>query len=123
MRAHSVEPALSWPTEGHRVARSCSGADAAKRGCSNPAAARAEEPMARVAALLLSISQNNRYEGRDAKSVPDALTSGFVADLVGVDIVTLAALLVDLRRRGLVESRADGALHLKDIDGLQQLVN
>lgn len=113
MRAQSVEPTLSWPMEVRRGAYSPS-----RSGV--PAA---ESPLARGAALLLSISQNNTYEGRDPATVPDALSSGFVADLLGVDIGTLAALLVDLRGRGLVECGADSTLRLKDIDGLQELVN
>jgi CRP-like cAMP-binding protein len=120
MRAHSAEPTLSWPTQGRRVANRPTGAET---GWSSANVVRSDRPLARVAALLLSISQNNRYEGRDAKTVPDALTSGFVADLLGVDIGTLAALLVDLRRRGLVEGGPDGTLQLKDVEGLQQLVN
>jgi hypothetical protein len=80
------------------------------------------EPLARVAALLVSISQNNAYEGRDPHILPDGLTSGFVADLLGVEIGELAALLVDLRRRGLIDTHASG-LTLKDIDGLERLTN
>lgn len=82
-----------------------------------------DEPLARVAALLVSISRNNSYEGRDPRTVPDALTSGFVADLLGVDISMLAGLLVDLRRRGLIESGAGATLRLRDIPGLERLAN
>src|SRR5262245_54337899 len=101
MRAHSVEPTLSWPTtEGrHRGVRS-ERIPAVEQEWSSANVAAAEQPLVRVAALLLSISQNNLYEGRDAQTIPDALSSGFVADLLGVDIATLAALLVDLRERG-----------------------
>jgi len=77
--------------------------------------------LARVASLLLSISHNNGYEGRDPETIPDALTSGFVADLLGVDIGTLAALLVDLNRRGLIEGAPNSALRLKDVAGLESL--
>lgn len=119
MRAHSAELTLSWPTEVRR------GGYTAGRtgGWSSDSVPAAESPLARVAALLLSISQNNSYEGRDPATVPDALSSGFVADLLGVDIGTLAALLVDLRRRGLIECGANSTLLLKDIDGLQELVD
>lgn len=119
MRAHSVEPTLSWPSDRRVASRPRSEATE----WSSRDVAAAEEPLARVAALLLSISQNNSYEGRDPETVPDALSSGFVADLLGVDIATLAALLVDLRRRGLVDNGPGAALQLKDIAGLQQLVN
>ncbi len=66
-----------------------------------------DNPLSRVAALLVSISRNNGYEGRDPKSMPDTLTSGFVADLLGLDIGSLAALLVDLRRRRPDRQRSD----------------
>lgn len=119
MRAHSVEPTLSWPSDGRRVA------SRPRSDTSEPTwdVGVAGQPLARVAALLLSISQNNTYEGRDPRTVPDALSSGFVADLLGVDIATLAVMLVDLRRRGLVDHGPGALLQLKDIDGLQQLVN
>jgi len=81
----------------------------------------ADQPLARVAALLLSIAQNNSYEGRDPRHIPDALTSGFVADLLGVDIGTLTCLLVDLRRRGLVETDDKSNLYLADVAGLEKL--
>jgi CRP/FNR family transcriptional regulator len=83
--------------------------------------ATSDNPLARVAALLVSISRNNGYEGRDPQQLPDTLTSGFVADLLGIDIGSLAALLVDLRRRGLIESDPSSALLLKDVDGLEML--
>jgi hypothetical protein len=118
MRAHSIEPTLSWPTEGRRRAER-----PVHAGWSSRDVAVAEQPLARVAALLLSIAQNNSYEGRDPGYVPDALSSGFVADLLGVDVATLAALLVDLKQRGLVEAGPGSALQLKDIAGLEQLLN
>lgn len=85
--------------------------------------ATSDKPLARVAALLVSISRNNSYEGRDPRQLPDTLTSGFVADLLGIDIGSLAALLVDLRRRGLVDSDPSSALLLKDLDGLEMLAD
>ena len=85
--------------------------------------ATSDMPLARVAALLVSISRNNCYEGRDPRQLPDTLTSGFVADLLGIDIASLAALLVDLRRRGLIDSGPSSALLLKDISGLEMLAD
>lgn len=81
------------------------------------------EPLARVAALLIAISRNNSYEGRDPTAVPDALTSGFVADLLGVEIATLAAHLVELRERGLVDQQPSTGLRLKNIAGLETLAD
>lgn len=85
--------------------------------------ATSDRPLARVAALLVSISRNNSYEGRDPRLLPDTLTSGFVADLLGIDIGSLAALLVDLRHRGLIDSDPSSALLLKDISGLEILAD
>jgi len=81
-----------------------------------------EEPLARVAALLISISRNNSYEGRDPSVMPDALTSGFVADLLGIDISELATLLVELNRRGLVDT-CGSTLKLKDMPALERLAD
>jgi CRP/FNR family transcriptional regulator len=85
--------------------------------------ATSDKPLARLAALLVSISRNNSYEGRDPRQLPDTLTSGFIADLLGIDIGSLAALLVDLRRRGLIDSDPSSALLLKDLDGLEMLAD
>ena len=82
-----------------------------------------DKPLSRVAALLVSISRNNGYEGRDPRVMPDTLTSGFVADLLGLDIASLAALLVDLRRRGLIDSDPSSALRLKDLAALEALAD
>ncbi len=123
--AHVYEPSLPWPSTKGRCApsRAKKSEVAVSTGWSSQNVARAEEPLARVAALLLSISQNNGYEGRDPQTLPDALTSGFVADLLGVDIATLAALLVDLNRRGLIEGAPNSALRLKDVAGLEKLAH
>src|SRR5690606_31943989 len=80
-----------------------------------------ERPLSRVAALLLAISRNNAYEGRDPRIIPDSLTSGFVADLLDLDIDALQELLVDLRLRGFVAVADKGGLRLADIDGLELL--
>ena len=85
--------------------------------------AAADKPLSRVAALLMSISRNNGYEGRDPHVMPDTLTSGFVADLLGLDIASLAALLVDMRRRGLIDNDSSSALRLKDLAGLETLAD
>lgn len=88
-----------------------------------PADAGHDEPLARVAALLIAISRNNSYEGRDPTVVPEAMTSGFVADLLGVDIASLAAHLVELRERGLVDQQPSTGLRLKSIPGLEALAD
>ena len=73
--------------------------------------------------MLVSISRNNGYEGRDPHVMPDALTSGFVADLLEIDIASLSALLVDLQRRGLIDNDPPSGLRLKDLAALEALAD
>jgi CRP-like cAMP-binding protein len=75
----------------------------------------------RVAALLSSISHNNRYEGRDPAVIPDCFSSGFVADLLGLNVSHLSDALVELERRGLVQPEGS-ALRLTDLSALERLV-
>jgi Crp-like helix-turn-helix domain len=77
----------------------------------------------RVAALLLSISANNGYEGRDPRIIPDTLTSGFVGDLLALDIPQLEDVLVDLERQGLVAATPTSGLVITDFEGLQSLAD
>lgn len=78
--------------------------------------------LARIAALLLSISRNNAYEGRDAAVISDQLEAGVVADLLGVERDMLAWGLRELRRRGLLQPNGR-ALQLTDLVGLERLAD
>jgi hypothetical protein len=80
-------------------------------------------PIERVAAFLVAISQNNRYEGRDPHTIPDSLTSGFVADLLGIDVPVLADLLITLERKGLVAANRSAGLTLTNFPGLEKLAD
>ena len=75
----------------------------------------------RVAALLSSISRNNRYEGRDPAVIPDCFSSGFVADLLGLRLADLVGALVELERRRLVQAEGS-ALRLTDLPALEKLI-
>jgi Crp-like helix-turn-helix domain len=75
----------------------------------------------RVAALLSSISRNNRYEGRDPAFIPDCFSSGFVADLLGLSVDDLADALIELKHRGLVQEQGS-ALRLTDLSALERLI-
>jgi CRP/FNR family transcriptional regulator, anaerobic regulatory protein len=103
----------------------CAAADPADRafGARRRAvvSAGAHAPLERVAAFLVSISRNNRHEGRDPAAVPDTLTCGFVADLLGFPIDTLAAILKTLEERGLIAADPKCGLRLKDLDRLESL--
>ena len=83
----------------------------------------ARAPVARVAAFLISISRNNRHEGRDPRTIPDSLTCGFVADLLGFSIDTLASHLKALETRGLITADPRAGLRLNDLDGLESLAS
>ena len=76
----------------------------------------------RVAALLSAISRNNSHEGRDPALIPDCLTSGFVADLLGLRVSDLADALVELEHRGLVAQAQGSALRLTDLPALERLI-
>ena len=85
------------------------------------AASNQHDPMARVAALLLSIAETNRYEGRDPLTVPRSLSSGFVADLLGMSVDGLAHVLMEMELRGLIEPGGSSTLRLKDVAALSEL--
>ena len=78
-------------------------------------------PLERVGAFLLAISRNNGHEGRDPAAIPETLTCGFVAELLGLPIATLASLLKVLEERGLVSTDAHSGLRLTDLPGLEKL--
>ena len=77
----------------------------------------------RVAALLSGISRNNSYEGRDAGIISNSLTSGFVAELLGLTVSELANSLVELEDLGLVAQAQGGALRLLDRPALDRLID
>ncbi len=82
-----------------------------------------QAPLERVAALLVAISRNNEYEGRDRRTIPDSLTCGFVAQLLGIEVPVLADLLVSLKRQGLVASTRPSVLELTNLAGLERLAD
>ena len=90
----------------------------ARRGL---AAHRGRSPLQRVAALLVAISHNNGYEGRDPRAIPDSLTSGFVADLLGLRLSILTSALAELRDQGLIVAAPQSGLRLVDLTGLETL--
>lgn len=79
-----------------------------------------ERAVNQLAALLISISRNNHYEGRDPAAIPDDLASGFVAELLAVDMGILTDALIALQQRGLVKAEGHG-LRLTNINALERL--
>jgi CRP/FNR family transcriptional regulator len=81
-----------------------------------------QDPLARVAAFLLSVSHINADEGRDQWTVNDACPSGAVADLLGLSIDCLANTLVELEKRGMIETCPNG-IRLNDLSALEKLAS
>jgi hypothetical protein len=81
-----------------------------------------ERTIDQLAALLIGISRNNQYEGREPAAIPDNLASGFVADLLGVDMGMLTDALIALQQRGLVRAEGHG-LRLTNMIALERLAS
>ncbi len=80
-----------------------------------------QTPLVRVAAFLVSLSSINANEGRDPWVVTETFSCGFVADYLGLSVESLAAILVELERRGLIEPCPPAGLRLKDICALDEV--
>ena len=78
------------------------------------------EPVARIAALFVTLARYNVYEGRDPGLITDSLSCGVVADYLNMSVDELARLLLDLEKRGLVEARGSG-LQLTNLSALERL--
>ena len=79
-----------------------------------------DNPLTRVAALLVRPPRNNGYEGRDPKSMPIHSPAGLRAELrLGLSI-NCVALLVDSRRPSSTAIRHRRS-RLKDLKGLEAL--
>ncbi len=76
-----------------------------------------------VAAFLVSVSRQNAHEGRDPAVITDSLKCGVVANLLGVDIDSLALALVELQNRGLIAIGDHGCVQLTAMDGLERLAD
>ena len=79
------------------------------------------DAMERAAAFFVVVSRNNGYEGRDPAVITDDLSCGTVAGMLGIDIDTLADVLLDFKRRDLVAVTDSGMLRLRDIEALDRL--
>ena len=79
-------------------------------------------PLQRIAALFVTLSRNNAYEGRRPDIITDSLTCGVVAGYLGMSVDQLATRLSELEARGLIEPCAKG-LRLLDMDALESLAD
>lgn len=76
----------------------------------------------RIAALFVTLSRYNAYEGRDPALITDSLKCGVVAGYLDMSVDHLARELAGLEARGLIEPSPRGLL-LKDLDGLERLAD
>jgi CRP/FNR family transcriptional regulator len=85
---------------------------------------RGEHPSAleRVAALFVTLSRYNAYEGREPTLITDSLKCGVVAGYLNMSVDELAAQLTAMEARGLIEPCAKG-LRLKDLDCLEKIAD
>jgi len=79
-------------------------------------------PLERVAALFVTLSHYNAYEGREPTLITDSLKCGVVAGYLNLSVDQLAAQLAEMEARGLIEPCAKG-LRLKDLDALEKITD
>lgn len=79
-------------------------------------------PLARIAALFVTLARCNAYEGRDPTVIADSLTCGVVAGYLNMTVDELAHWLNELKTKGLVEA-SDGGLRLKSMNELERLAD
>jgi CRP/FNR family transcriptional regulator, anaerobic regulatory protein len=77
-------------------------------------------PVQRVAALFVTLSRYNAYEGRDSCLITDSLKCGVVASYLHMSVDHLAAHLAELEARDLI-APCDKGLRLKNLDALEAL--
>jgi hypothetical protein len=84
-------------------------------------------PIERVAALLVALSQVNRHEGRDPNVIAPSWHCGLVAEQMQLSIGDLAQILLDLEALGLIETfSVQGSmqgLRIKDYDKLEEVAD
>jgi CRP/FNR family transcriptional regulator len=83
---------------------------------------RARTELGRVARYLIAIAALHAHEGGNGSTIPEDVTSGFVAERLGLSLDMLAASLLELKKRNLVHAVANG-LRVIDLKGLEQLAD
>lgn len=79
-------------------------------------------PIERIAALFVTLSRCNGYEGRAPEIITDSLKCGVVAGYLNMSLDHLAAQLAELEAQGLIEPAANG-LRLTDLAALEKLAD
>lgn len=80
------------------------------------------KPLERVAALFVTLSRCNTYEGRDPSLITDSLTCGVVAGYLNMSVDFLARQLAELEALGLIAA-CPGGLRLANLNGLEKLAD
>lgn len=80
------------------------------------------KPLERVAALFVTLSRCNAYEGRDPSLITDSLTCGVVAGYLNMSVDHLAGQLAELEALGLIAA-VPGGLRLANLDELEKLAD
>ena len=80
-----------------------------------------QNPLGRLAAFLLTLSRENEQEGRDPTMLMQSLQCGVVADFLALSVERLGSLLVQLERRGLIETCVPQGLRITDTAALESL--
>ncbi|CAN1722229.1 Crp/Fnr family transcriptional regulator [Hyphomicrobium sp. 1Nfss2.1] len=78
------------------------------------------KPLGRIAALFVTLSRCNAYEGRDPAVLTDSVSCGVVAGYLNMSVDDLSHWLSELADRGLVEP-CDRGLRLKNLHELESL--
>jgi CRP/FNR family transcriptional regulator len=79
-------------------------------------------PLERVAALFVTLSRCNAYEGRDPSLITDSLTCGVVAGYLNMSVDYLARQLAELQALGLIAT-CPGGLRLANLNELEKLAD
>jgi CRP/FNR family transcriptional regulator len=80
-----------------------------------------QNPIGRVAAFLLAISDFNAEEGHDPGIVSDAMKCGVVAKWLKMDIDDLQRALVELGKRCLIAPSTGRGIRILDLERLKVL--
>ncbi|NJO21807.1 MAG: hypothetical protein HC868_01240, partial [Sphingomonadales bacterium] len=67
-----------------------------------------------------TLSRNNAREGRDPTIIPDTLNCGAVAEMLGLEVSALAAALLELANKHLIELVPVASLRISDMQGLER---
>jgi CRP/FNR family transcriptional regulator len=80
-------------------------------------------PLARLAAFLIAVSQQNTRQGLDPTLIDETWESAVVADYLGISIDHLGTALVQLEKQGLIQPVGRHRLRIANLGRLEMLSN